>query len=98
MSTEMFTSLKDFFSAVWEFFKLQVPGFNFSFGALALALLLIDFSLRIVSFICGFGFGGLSGIGSFIHGASHEFGGNNKKVTKIDSNDNSSSVWSSYLD
>lgn len=50
---------KSFFGNVWEMLlSVDVPGLDISFAAFLIAMFLIHFSIRLFSFISGFGMAG----------------------------------------
>lgn len=59
--------VKGLFDGVWSLYSTPVPGFGFSFGTLALAVLLIEVAVSIIFFMLGINSGGVRG-------------GNNRKI------------------
>ena len=92
MNTELFNWVKDILSQIWSIFLIQIPGTSFTFAALGIGLFLVDVTFRIINYISGFGFGGVSGVGTAIRQYSDSVkGGNNKHIKP-------SAVKSTHLD
>lgn len=48
--------------------KTDIPGLNFSFAALLVGFVLVSMGLKFLSYVLGFGFGGVGMVGYFTSG------------------------------
>lgn len=53
MSTDLLDAIKFIFRESWEFFQTDIPGTDFSFGALLISVVLIDFGLKFLGWVFG---------------------------------------------
>lgn len=76
--SDLMAAIRMFFSNAWKFFQIDVPGTNFSFGVLAVGLLLVPVSLSFLSLALGFPVGSVDNV-------SATFGSKGSKKYKVSS-------------
>lgn len=69
----MISAISFIFSQGWKFFKVEVPGTNFSFGVIAVGCVLIAVGFRFLSIMLGHSIGEASGGVDYASRAASKF-------------------------
>lgn len=69
----MLDAIRTLFVSTWELFTIKWPGFEFTFGAVAVGAVAAVFSLKLLGMLLGISFSP----GNFLNQLN---GGNNKKI------------------